>query len=628
MFCVITGERPYHCGACGQRYTQGHQVSHVLCHCRGMPLPLQGVWTALHPGPPSPTCSLSLQGNAPTTADSVTPRATKSHMFSVIAGERHYHCRACGQRYTHGHQVSHVLCHCRGTPLPLRGVRTALHPGPPSPTCSLSLQGNAPTTAGRVDSVTPTATKSHRFSVIAGERPYHCRACGQRYTQGHQVSHVLCHCRGTPQPLRGVRTALHPGPPSPTCSLSLRGNAPTTAGRVDSVTPRATKSHMFSVITGECPYHCRACGQRYTQGHQVSHVLCHYRGMPLPLRGVWTALHPGPPSPTCSLSLQGNAPTIAWRADSVTPRATKSHMFSVIAGERPYHCGACGQRYTQGHQVRHVLCHCRGTPLPLRTALHPGPPSPTCSLSLQGNATTTAGRVDSVTPTATKSHMFSVMAGERPYHCGACGQRYTQGHQVPHVLCHCRGTPLPLQGVWTALHPRPPSLTCSLSLQGNATTTAGRVDSVTPRATKSHMFSVIAGECPYHCRACGQRYTQGHQVSHVLCHYRGMPLPLQGVWTALHPGPPSLTCSLSLQGNAPTTAGRADSVTPRATKSHSLTLQRNAPTTAGRADSVTPRATKSHRFSVIAGERPYHCGACGQRYTQGHPSLTCSLSLQ
>ena len=353
-----------------------------------------------------------------------------------------------------------VPCHYRGTPLPLQGVGTALHPWPPSLTCSLSLQGNAPTIVARADSVTPRATKSHMFSVITGECPYHCGACGQRYTQGHQVPHVLCHCRGTPLPLRGVRTALHPGPPSPTCSLSLQGNAPTTAGRVDSVTPRATKSHMFSVIAGERPYHCGACGQRYTQGHQVPHVLCHYRGMPLPLRGVRTALHPGPPSLT--------------------------YMFSVIAGECPYHCGACGQRYTQGHQVT-----------------------------------------------------FSDIAGERPYHCGACGQRYTHGHQVRHVLCHCRGTPLPLRGVRTALHPGPPSLTCSVSLQENAPTTAGRADSVTPRATKSHMFSVIAVECPYHCGACGQRYTHGHHVSHVLCHCRRTPLPLRGMWTALHPGPPS-----------------------------------------------------------------------------------------
>ena len=27
-------------------------------------------------------------------------------------------------------------------------------------------------------------------------------------------------------------------------------------------------------------------------------------------------------------------------------------MFRVIAGERPYHCGACGQRYTQGHLLK------------------------------------------------------------------------------------------------------------------------------------------------------------------------------------------------------------------------------------------------------------------------------------
>ena len=205
--CIHTGEKPYSCEECGQRFTQSSSraVHMRTIHSTGQ--------ATLHQ---CPHCPYSTKHGASSLREHI-----RTH-----TGEKPYSCEECGQRFTHSSSraVHMRTVHSTG--------QAMLHQ---CPHCSYSTNYGA-------------RTLRRHILTHTGEKPYSCEECGQCFTQSSNRAAHMRTVHSTVQP------TLHQ---CPHCPYSTKHGA------------SSLREHIRT-HTGKKPYSCEECGQRFSHSSSRS----------------------------------------------------------------------------------------------------------------------------------------------------------------------------------------------------------------------------------------------------------------------------------------------------------------------------------------------------------------------
>ena len=201
-----TGEKPYSCEECGQSYTQS---AHLSTHMRTKHSTDE---TKVHQ---CPHCPYSTKYSAV---------ALQRHI-RIHSGEKPYLCEECGQSFT---QSAHLSTHMRTKH---STDETKVHQ---CPHCPYSTKHCA-------------AILQRHIRTHTGEKPYSCEECGQSFTQSAGLSHHMRTKHSTDQTTYQC----------PHCPYSTKDSAV--------ILQRHIRTH-----SGEKPHSCEECGQRFTQSASLS----------------------------------------------------------------------------------------------------------------------------------------------------------------------------------------------------------------------------------------------------------------------------------------------------------------------------------------------------------------------
>ena len=265
-----TGERPYSCVECGQCFTQH---AHLGTHMR-----------TKHSIDPAkvhqcPHCPYSTKHSA---------KALRHHM-STHTGNKSYSCGECDHCFSHPSGLSRHIRIKHST------VRPVVHQ---CPHCPYSTKHSA-------------AILQRHIRTHTGEKPYSCEECGQHFTQSGSLSYHMRTMHAIDQ------TNVHQ---CPHCPYSTKRSA------------KYLQIHIRT-HTGEKPYSCKECGQRFAQSSSFSY---HMRNK-----------HSTDPAkvhqcPHCSYSTKDSAVSLQ--------RHIRTH-----SGEKPESCEECGQCFSHRSGLfRHI----------------------------------------------------------------------------------------------------------------------------------------------------------------------------------------------------------------------------------------------------------------------------------